>query len=73
MKTKKIIGIILIIGSLLLGYFGINKIEENNANIKFFDLNIDVSNESGKELGYIYLGVAVLVFGAGIYTLKNTN
>ena len=73
MKTKKITGIILIIGSLLLGYFGINKIAENNANIKFFELNIDVSNESGKELGYIYLGVAVFVFGAGIYTLKNTN
>lgn len=73
MKIKKVIGIILIIGSLLLGYFGINKIAENNASIKVLDLKIDISNESGKELGYIYLAVAVLVFSAGIYTLKNTN
>ena len=58
---------------MLLGYFSINKIAKNNASIKVFDLKIDVSNESGKERGYIYLAVAVLVLGTGIYTLKNTN
>lgn len=65
----KLVGILLIIGGLALGYMGIQKVSNNDASVEILDLEIDVSNKSGKQQGYIYLGLAVLLFGGGIYTL----
>ena len=70
MNTSKIIGTILIFASLAVGYVGINKIAENDASVNILGLKIDASNESGKTQGFIYLGVAVLLFGGGIYTFN---
>ena len=69
MSTLKIVGILLIVASLGLGYMGIKKISRNDASVEVLDLKIDVSNKAGKQQGYIYLGLAVLLFGGGIYTL----
>jgi len=41
---RKIIGILLIAGSLVLGYMGITEIKDNSASIEVLDLKIDVSN-----------------------------
>jgi len=70
MNTSKIIGTILIFASLAVGYVGINKIAENDASVNILGLKINASNESGKTQGFIYLGVAVLLFGGGIYTFN---
>lgn len=70
MNTTKIIGIVLIGISFLVCYMGFNKISENSDQVKILNLKIDASNESGKEEGYIYLGIATLLFGAGIYSLN---
>lgn len=70
MKITKIVGIVLIISGIFFGYLGITKIADNSAEVKILDLEIDVSNESGKEQGYLYLGVAVLLFVGGVYSLK---
>ncbi len=70
MNITKIIGILLMVGGIALGYMGITKIADNSAAIEILDLEIDVSNESGKEQGYIYLGLAVLLFAGGIYSLR---
>ena len=69
MNMLKLVGILLIIGGLALGYMGIQKVSNNDASVEILDLEIDVSNKSGKQQGYIYLGLAVLLFGGGIYTL----
>ncbi|MBK6622685.1 MAG: hypothetical protein IPH04_15970 [Saprospirales bacterium] len=69
MNMLKLVGILLIIGGLALGYMGIQKVSKNDASVEILDLEIDVSNKSGKQQGYIYLGLAVLLFGGGIYTL----
>lgn len=73
MNTSKIIGAILIIASLLVGYVGFNKIADNTAQINLLGLKIDASNESGKQQGYIYLGFAILLFGGGIYSLNKSK
>tara|TARA_R110001583_G_scaffold192443_1_gene358929 strand:- start:1527 stop:1748 length:222 start_codon:yes stop_codon:yes gene_type:complete len=73
MNTNKIIGIILIITSLFLGYTGINKISESSVSVKLLDLKLDMSDNSGKEEGYIYLGLAVILFGGGLYMVKRTK
>ena len=70
MNTNKIIGTLLIIAGLALGYQGINKVSNNNASIEVLDLKVDLSNKSGKQEGYMYLGLAILLFGGGIYTLN---
>lgn len=73
MSTRKIIGIVLIVGSLVLGYTGIDKIADNDASVKILDLKIGVSNETAKQQGYIYLGLALVLFVGGIYTLNKNN
>lgn len=73
MNISKIIGAILIIASLLVGYVGINKIADNTKEINLLGLKIDASNESGKQQGFIYVGFAILLFGGGIYTINKSK
>jgi len=73
MNVSKIIAVILIVISLGLGYFGLNKVKENTTEVNFIGLKIEASNESEKRQGYIYLGLAVLLFGGGIYTINKSK
>jgi len=73
MNTSKIIGIILIVVSLAVGYVGINKIADNTKEINLLGLKIDASNESGKEKGYLYLGLAVILLASGVYTVNKSK
>ena len=73
MNPSKIIGIILIVISLAVGYVGINKIADNTKQINLLGLKIDASNESGKEQGYLYLGLAVILLAGGVYTLNKSK
>ncbi|WP_026714030.1 hypothetical protein [Flavobacterium daejeonense] len=73
MNVSKIIAVILIVISLGLGYFGLNKVKENTTEVNFLGLKIEASNESEKRQGYIYLGLAVLLFGGGIYTINKSK
>jgi hypothetical protein len=73
MNSSKIIGAILIIISLGIGYLGFNKIADSTNSIKLLGLQIDASNESGKEQGYLYLGLALVLFVGGIYTVNKSK
>ena len=73
METSKIIGAILLVISLAIGYIGVNKIADSTKEINFLGLKIDASNESGQQQGYLYLGVAVILFAGGIYAAKSKN
>lgn len=73
MNGSKIIAAILIIISLGLGYVGINKIKENTNEVKVLGLKIEASNESAKQEGYMYLGLAVLLLGGGLYSLNKSK
>jgi len=73
MNTSKIIGIVLIVISLAVGYVGINKIADNTKEINLLGLKIDASNESGKEKGYLYLGLAVILLAGGVYTVNKSK
>jgi hypothetical protein len=73
MNTSNIIGAILIIISLAIGYVGANKIADSTKEINFFGLKIDSSNESGQQQGYIYLGLAAVLFVGGLYTINKSK
>jgi len=69
MKMIRVIGVILICTSLLAGYMGINKISESTAKVEVFDVELSASDESGKQTGYIYLGIGALLFLGGLYAV----
>ena len=70
MNIKKIIGGILILASLYLGYTGVNTVSNSTASVEVLDLNMNFSDKSQKQQGYIYLGLAVVMFAGGVYTLN---
>lgn len=70
MNVSKIIGAILIIISLGVGYLGYNKVAANSESVDVLGIELNVSDESGKQEGYIYLGLAAVLFAGGIYTLN---
>ena len=70
MKIGKILGSVLILGAIYIGYLGINKVSNNSKEVEVLGLEIDASNESGKEQGFLYIGLAVVLFGGGIYSLN---
>jgi hypothetical protein len=69
MQTNKILGAILIIASIFLGYLGTTKVTNSSTEVKVLGLEINASNESEKLEGYIYLGLAIVLFGGGIKIL----
>ena len=73
MKTSKIIGLILILAGLGLGYLGYNKVDANSESVDVLGVELNVSDESGKQEGYIYLGIAAVLFLGGIYTLNKSR
>ena len=70
MKIGKILGAVLIVGAIYIGYLGINKVVNNSKEVEVLGLEIDASNDSGKEQGFIYIGLAIVLFGGGIYSLN---
>ena len=70
MKTSKVIGIILIVVSIALGYFGVNKISDSQASVEVLDIEMEATNQSGKQEGYIYTGLAVILFIGGVYLVQ---
>ncbi|WP_395063441.1 DUF5963 family protein [Flavobacterium sp.] len=70
MKIEKIIGTVLLLISLYIGYLGINKVSSSSKEVKVLGLEIDASNESGKENGFMYIGLAVVLFAGGLYSIN---
>ena len=73
MKTNKIISAILIIVSLVMGYLAYNKITESTKSVNLLGLKVEASDDSGKKEGYLFLSLAVILFGGGIYTLNKSK
>lgn len=73
MNSSKTIASILIIASLGMGYLGYNKISESTNQVKILGLKIEASNESGQQEGYLFLGIAAILFLGGIYTLNKSK
>ena len=73
MKTNKIIAAILIIVSLAMGYQAYNKISESTKSVNLLGLKVEANDESGKKEGYLFLGLAVVLFGGGIYTINKSK
>ncbi len=63
---KKIIGILLIILALYLGYLGINKFSNSGESVEIVGIEISAEDSKKKSTSFIYLGLAVVSFIGGI-------
>ncbi|HZJ79313.1 MAG TPA: hypothetical protein VFC69_01900 [Dysgonamonadaceae bacterium] len=66
---KTVIGIILIVAALVLGYLGVNKIQESANTVEIMGIELSAEDKGGKETGYIQLGLGVVALAGGIYLL----
>lgn len=66
---RTILGILLLVGGILLGYFGYQKLENNKADIKIGDLEISAKDKENSTGAYIMMGAGVIALIAGVATL----
>lgn len=64
---KKIIGIILIVAALVLGYLGITGLNESSTSVELLGMEITAQDGQEKEKAYIKLGLGVVALVAGAY------
>ena len=67
---KTIIGIILILAAVFLGYLGIQKWDKSSKSLSIGKLEISADNTSGRNTAYIYLGGAIILLIGGIVIVK---
>ena len=70
---NKVIGALLIIASLAIAYVGINNISQSTESVNFLGIKIEASDNSGKTEGYLFLGLGIVLFAGGIYTLNRAK
>ena len=63
---KRLLGLLLIVGALALGYLGYTHLNEGKAQIKLGDLEISAQDKSSKQESYIYFGLGAVCLIAGM-------
>lgn len=62
---RSMIGILLIVGGIVLGYFGYNKLDNSRADVKIGDLEISASNKDNSAVAWAMIGGAAVALLAG--------
>lgn len=64
---KRVIGIILIIGAIVLGYLGISELNSSTSSVDILGVEITAQDEGAKEMAYVKIGLGVAALIAGVY------
>lgn len=67
---KRVIGILLILLSLYLGYVGVTKFSNSGESVDIVGIEITVEDNKKKSTSYIYLGFALLCCAGGIFLVQ---
>lgn len=71
---RSILGIVLVIGGIVLGYFGFRKLDDNKADVKIGNLEISASDKKGATDAWIMLGAgAVAVIGGSVLLARKSS
>lgn len=70
---KIVIGIILIVGSLILGYLGIQQVQESGGSAEVMGIELSAEDEGAKEVGYIKIALGVVALVGGIYLVAKKD
>ena len=69
----RVIGIILLVGGIILGYLGYQKFDESKANVKIGDLELTAKDKGNTTTAYIMMGagIAAVIGGAVLLARKS--
>lgn len=70
---NKVLSIVLIVLSLGVGYIGINKLAASKDSVKFLGMEISATDESAQTEGFVYVGLAIVLFAGGIVALRKSK
>ena len=70
---QKIIAVLLIVGGLLVGYLGVDKVQSSSASAEILGIEIEANDNSGRQMGFVYLGLGVVLFAGGLYVLRGAS
>ncbi|HHT35207.1 MAG: hypothetical protein WC191_04165 [Proteiniphilum sp.] len=66
---KKVIGILLIVAALVLGYLGVTGISQSEKSVDLLGLEITAEDNNAKQTAYIELALGVVALAGGVYLL----
>lgn len=66
---KKVIGMMLVVAALVLGYMGINELSESTKSVELLGMEITTADGAAKQNAYIELGLGVVVLVGGLFLL----
>lgn len=67
---KRVLGIILILGALALGYLGYTKMDDSSAEIQIGDLEISADDKGSQQNAYIFFGLGAVALIAGLVLVR---
>ena len=69
---NKILGIALIVGALVLGYLGFNKVDNSGGSVEVVGVELSAQDNGAKTTGFVLIGLAVasLIGGATVLNKK---
>lgn len=69
----RVIGVILLVGGILLGYFGYEKYNEKKANVKIGDLEITAKDQGNTTVAFIMMGAGLVgIIGGAVMLSRKT-
>lgn len=66
MRMKRILGVLLILGALALGYAGYTKLEDSGAEVQIGDLEISAQDKGSQQNAYVFFGLGAVCLIAGL-------
>ncbi len=68
---KQIIGALLIIAAIVVGYDGIHKLQNSSGSVKVLGVELNAEDTGAKQTAIVELGLAVIVLLGGVYLLRS--
>lgn len=70
---KRIIGILLLVLALYLGYVGLTSFANSSESVEILGLELSAEDSQQKTTSFVYMGFALLSFIGGIFLVKDKN
>ena len=70
---KKIIGTLLIVLAIYLGYTGISLFTDSGSSVEIVGIDISAHDNQERTTAFIYLGFAVVSFLSGIFLMRSST
>lgn len=67
---RSLLGILLVVGGIVLGYFGFQKMQDNKAGVKIGDLEITAKDQSNTTSAWVMIAGGVVAVIAGAVSLS---